>query len=344
MLKEDNLGLGARSGQAEGREFGLGGFQDLLGRLNGKSEVKLEKEKEARLELGRKLYAEQRWGPSRFVRGGLLVGDKIEDEKPISTEVVLKKEEDEPGVVEVLIKKEEEEEDDEEIVGWDLLEQRTKVRQEKREKTEKKNKHRDSTLDTTTTKPGVGTTLATTTANIKGEASPESSATDHKESKEERRQRKLQRRAKKEAKRLAKSTATPTSSTTPSQTGTSTPTTAVVIKTDGLATPQSGTSTPLGGGLAVRQRYLRQKRMAMMDPNALREVFHVRHVWLEWTNPVLDSDDESRLILPRTSDNERPDFPSNHGPCCILAGGSYTANKHQLANRRQHDRIMSVTT
>lgn len=54
-------------------------FQDLLGRLNGKSEVELENAQEPRAQLQRNLYTERRWGILQFVSGGLLVGDRIHE-------------------------------------------------------------------------------------------------------------------------------------------------------------------------------------------------------------------------------------------------------------------------
>ena len=78
-LKDDNLGLGAKrgSGQAEGQCTGLDAFQGLLGRLNGKSDGALQKEQESRDDLKRAIYSERRWGSVRFIRGGLLIGEKM---------------------------------------------------------------------------------------------------------------------------------------------------------------------------------------------------------------------------------------------------------------------------
>lgn len=80
-LKDDNLGLGAKRGrgQIEGQCTGLDVFQGLLGRLNGKPEVDLEKEQKSRDDLKRAIYTENRWGSVRFISGGLLVGDKIQE-------------------------------------------------------------------------------------------------------------------------------------------------------------------------------------------------------------------------------------------------------------------------
>ncbi|KAK4691493.1 Pin2-interacting protein X1, partial [Lecanoromycetidae sp. Uapishka_2] len=82
-LKDDTLGLGARheATQEEGRSTGLDTFQDILGRLNGKSTIELEKSKRSRSDAKRSAFVDQRWGRLRFVSGGLLVGDKTE--KPL---------------------------------------------------------------------------------------------------------------------------------------------------------------------------------------------------------------------------------------------------------------------
>jgi Pin2-interacting protein X1 len=80
MIKEDNLGLGAKigSGVGAGECTGLDAFKDLLGRLNGKDEDELEKEKKSREDLKRAIYSERKWGSTRFVKGGFLIGDRIQ--------------------------------------------------------------------------------------------------------------------------------------------------------------------------------------------------------------------------------------------------------------------------
>ena len=74
-LKDDNLGLGAKS-SVNLPATGLDAFQGLLGRLNGKSDADLEKEKLSRDKLKRAMYTESRWGALQFVSGGFLVGDR----------------------------------------------------------------------------------------------------------------------------------------------------------------------------------------------------------------------------------------------------------------------------
>ena len=80
MIKEDNLGLGAKigSGVGHGECTGLDAFKDLLGRLNGKEEDEIEKERRSREDLKRAIYSERKWGSTRFVQGGFLIGDKIQ--------------------------------------------------------------------------------------------------------------------------------------------------------------------------------------------------------------------------------------------------------------------------
>lgn len=84
-MREDNLGLGAKvgSGVGAGECTGLDAFKDILGRLNGKDDGELKKEREERENMRRWAALDGRWGAGaeggvKFVRGGWLVGDKIE--------------------------------------------------------------------------------------------------------------------------------------------------------------------------------------------------------------------------------------------------------------------------
>ncbi|KFZ13004.1 hypothetical protein V502_06804 [Pseudogymnoascus sp. VKM F-4520 (FW-2644)] len=81
VLKDDNLGIGAKkgSGLEQGECVGLDVFQNLLGRLNGRDEDEIEREQKSREDLKRAIYTERKWGSIRFVSGGFLIGDKIQD-------------------------------------------------------------------------------------------------------------------------------------------------------------------------------------------------------------------------------------------------------------------------
>jgi Pin2-interacting protein X1 len=77
-LKDDTLGLGAKIRQKQSDECtGLDVFKDLLGRLNGKSEDVIAKERQVRSDIKTNLVVERKYGPMRFVSGGLLVGDHM---------------------------------------------------------------------------------------------------------------------------------------------------------------------------------------------------------------------------------------------------------------------------
>ncbi|KAF3055619.1 Protein PXR1 [Daldinia childiae] len=78
LLKDDTMGLGAKPRHKQNTECtGLDVFKDLLGRLNGKSEEVIEKEKRVKSEVKTCLYVERKYGSMRFVSGGLLVGDQM---------------------------------------------------------------------------------------------------------------------------------------------------------------------------------------------------------------------------------------------------------------------------
>ncbi|KAL2165909.1 hypothetical protein VTG60DRAFT_3600 [Thermothelomyces hinnuleus] len=77
-LKDDTLGLGAKRNNGD-ECTGLDAFQDLLGRLNGKSDDTLETERKAREEVKLNLYMARKFGPMRFVKGGWLVGDQVKE-------------------------------------------------------------------------------------------------------------------------------------------------------------------------------------------------------------------------------------------------------------------------
>lgn len=81
QLKDDTLGIGAKkgSGLEQGECVGLDVFQMLLGRLNGADEDELAREQRSREDLKRAIYTEKKWGSIRFISGGFLIGDKIQD-------------------------------------------------------------------------------------------------------------------------------------------------------------------------------------------------------------------------------------------------------------------------
>ncbi|KAK5011648.1 hypothetical protein LTR28_010357, partial [Elasticomyces elasticus] len=66
LLKDDNLGLGAQRGKSNADTFGLSTFSGILGRLNGKSEVQVQKEQAVQRDVQLASYHGQRWGRMNF--------------------------------------------------------------------------------------------------------------------------------------------------------------------------------------------------------------------------------------------------------------------------------------
>ena len=79
-LRDGNLGLGATHvfGPTDGQPTGLDTFHHLLGRLNGKHEIDVDRDENLRTDIRRSIYVEQRWGRFRFVSGGFLAGDEAQ--------------------------------------------------------------------------------------------------------------------------------------------------------------------------------------------------------------------------------------------------------------------------
>ncbi|CAF9938037.1 telomerase inhibitor [Imshaugia aleurites] len=80
-LKDDKMGLGAKHEAARdsNETTGLDVFQDLLGRLNGRSTKDLKQDRIQRSTFRSSTYIDQRWGYLQFVSGGLLVGADLGD-------------------------------------------------------------------------------------------------------------------------------------------------------------------------------------------------------------------------------------------------------------------------
>jgi len=268
LLKEDTLGLGAQRGKAEGQNFGLIGFNDLLGRLNGKDESIIQQEQQKRIEIGNKLYAHQRSGGTKFVSGGFLVGERIETHLPKEQAIV----EVNMGHVEDGTNVKETEEKDVNVVK-DLVEDARKKYKKRKEQQEKQASKIKKIEKKVSKKHKLNKESSSNSDQEQDD--DEIDTSERRETKEERRQRRAERKARKEEKRLKKAQrANGTVSTEGAQDIASS------LVTSGVSTPITGASTPLGGNrVNVRQRYIKQKRMAMMDPQALREVCDLIELW-----------------------------------------------------------------
>ncbi|KJX95152.1 G-patch domain protein [Zymoseptoria brevis] len=279
MLREENLGIGAQVGKGNAETFGLSMFSGLLGRLNGKSEVEVEKQQSALRDVQLSTFQAQRYGFMNFVSGGLLVGDKMEF--PKSTVMMDKAA---PGAGKKGLKRKadqdtsEQPESKKKMAIVDADNQSSEDDSDDNEvaapaKKEKKRKSKVEQNDVVSTKAAAKEIRRREKAERKAAREARKASKWGADSGEkarlkiEKRARKEERRQRKEEKRRRQAAKTASSAQ-----ASTTQTSASSSDSDGTATP------PVSGGFAggrhaVRQRYIQQKRMASMDPQALKEIF-----------------------------------------------------------------------
>lgn len=241
LLKEDNLGLGAKAAKADDQNFGLFALQDIYGRLNGKSETQLGKEQVHRADLGRKLYAEQRWGPSRFVRGGFLVGDTIEDTPPVAA-IQVGHEDAAANLIEPNILRAPARSDPR---GVESVREKEQKKPRKSTKRMKDPDEEDATVNE---------------KSSSGMQPHLSLPVMEKETKEERRKRREERRQRKANKQAQR------------RSDNSIVTNPIVEVGQIQRSTAANANQSFDSRISVRQRFIKQKRMSSMDPQALREV------------------------------------------------------------------------
>ncbi len=278
VLKDDMKGLGFNKAK-EDEVTGLDVFSDLLSRLNGKSEAAVQEDQSARLAVKTNRYVELRWGPMRFVRGGLLVGDKqVDDEASTESEPseekgtetavasVARSKKDKKSKKRKTDEADEDEESDSEVTekkdkkrrrkdeDEDAKAERKKRRKEEKKKEKKKSKKSDKT---------------------KSESDDDDDNEDDekvakKKAKQEKKDKKKEKREKKEEKKRRKAAKAAESSDSSSDSDDD--------GDDSTATPaaSSGTATPLSTRNFSRSRYIAQKRRAVMDPKALAQIFMIK--------------------------------------------------------------------
>ncbi|KID77384.1 PinX1- protein, partial [Metarhizium brunneum ARSEF 3297] len=263
-LKDDMKGLGYNKAK-EDEVTGLDVFSDLLSRLNGRSEESVEDERQARLVVKTNRYVEAKWGPMRFIRGGLLVGDEIKVEST-SEESTPTSEVDERG------KKSKKDKKSKKRKAGDLEEGEPESAHaadaEKKEKKRRKEERRAKKLaaaagaeDNTADEEGRSKKRSKKdkSKSKPGSEAEDGSTTDSKRSKKDKKKRKTE-----EAEGGDSNSATASVPTSTVTTGTSTPT--------GSGT---GTSTPRGSRNFVRSRFIAQKKQAVLDTKALAQVSFV---------------------------------------------------------------------
>ncbi|KAG4031364.1 hypothetical protein MFRU_009g01420 [Monilinia fructicola] len=302
VVKDNNLGLGAKvgSGVGHGECTGLDVFQNLLGRLNGKEEAEIEKEQKSRDDLKRAIYAERKWGSIRFVKGGVLVGDKIQDlidgekERVKALEVKGKSTEKDSSSEESDSSSDEGEKTSEPVAEKKKSSKRKRDEQDgeeksssKKSKKEKKSKKRKSEDEDEDDKDKAESKKSKKSkknrkSKSKSTSESESETPDDAAMKARKREKKEKKRREKEAaaagadtedtsstskssKKKSKKDKHKSSSTSESSTKESTP----------AVTETSARSAPMGIR-SIRARHIAQKRMASMDVTSLNQIFMIK--------------------------------------------------------------------
>lgn len=308
-IKDDTLGLGAKkgSGVGEGECVGLDAFKDILGRLNGKDDGVIMKEREEKEDLKRRLYVDGKYGGMKFVRGGVLVGDKIQDlidgekervrlkEKKEKKEKKAKEERDEseksakdgasPDVVAVKTKKSKKRKVDQDAASEeDSSSESKKAKKERKEKKKEKKRKAQEAEEEAAVSPEDDESLRKKEKRERKEKRREEKRRKQEESGES---EKTSKKEKKSKKRKEKEEAEKSSSEDePSSTKPS------------ASLPTSGTSTPVpapsfGRHASVRSRFIAQKRAAIMDTASLNQVcLGLRRLARAMANNIADLHDK----------------------------------------------------
>ncbi|KAI1111336.1 hypothetical protein F5Y14DRAFT_443331 [Nemania sp. NC0429] len=315
-LKDDTLGLGAKIIQKQSDECtGLDAFKDLLGRLNGKSEETLDTERQMRSEIKTHLVVERKYGPMRFVSGGLLVGDHMKmaelvDSKLVSTPI---KSESAPGVTEIESAKKEKrekkdrkskkrkaneaEEDDasddkrekkrkkhskaDRELGGDDNEagKSAKEKKDKKEKKEKKLRRPGKASEEQDVESVEPEKKRKKSKKSKDSPQQDSVSTDSAESSKDAAVERTRKRDKKKDKKRKQADSIETNGGTAATE--SSITTSATPLDSGSSTP-SNTSTSTTQALSARHllraRYIASKRMAFDDVRALNQIFMVKPI------------------------------------------------------------------
>lgn len=262
IVKDGNLGLGAKrgGGLAEGECTGLDVFQSLLGRLNGKGEDELTKEQKSREDLKRAIYTETRWGSVRFVKGGYLVGDKIQELVDLEENRIRKLAQRSSATV-----PEASECDSSARLNLTVSETQSAKKNKGKKKQKEVRKQNES-----------GEVLFETQGAVADEGKSDQTATQDMSNEVISTKPKNSKKKKKH-----KAVAGPSQAVESVATTNSTPTTLSLFSTpvpdQQLSTPQS----VLGGRHAVRSRNIAQKRLAVLDTASLNQV-SARDLFLQW--------------------------------------------------------------
>lgn len=292
-LKDDMKGLGFDKAVKDDEVTGLDVFNDLLSRLNGKSEAAVEEEKRARLVVKTHRFVEQRYGAMRFVRGGLLVGDELKADDNLAKKEDEEERKEEEGEKKASKKRKATSLEEGEDESASAAEPESKKKRKREEKKSSKKRSADVSNDEAPTETDSKAKRKdkkskkdksakseaeddvdmdeapkqSTSIEQSDDSGPSSKPKKSKEErKEEKRLKKLKKEEKKEAKRRKKAEAKASSKSTSPE-----PSTTEEATTSEATPAGSGTSTPRTNPHFVRSRFLKAKREAM-DTNAINKV------------------------------------------------------------------------
>ncbi|KAK7738473.1 telomerase inhibitor [Cytospora paraplurivora] len=293
VVKDDNMGLGARRNQGD-ECTGLDALQDLLSRLNGRADEAVAEDRRKREDTRMSQYLARRLGTIRFVYGGLLVGDKVQElaDSMEGKEQGAARVPGQDGVPAAGASEEESSEEDEE-------------EEEKSKKKEKKSKKRKAEED------GEGESKKQKKSRKRKTDDDEDSKSKRKEKKDKKRRkekeddesrsddadeaasaRKKAKKEKKEKRRKSKEDGDDddkSSDDSESKSSKKKRRKAEKEAGDEASPPSTKTSTPAASGISTptipnavphrhlaRSRFIAQKRAAVMDQAALNQIFMIK--------------------------------------------------------------------
>lgn len=275
VLRDDNAGLGAQKGKSNADTFGLATLSGIFGRLNGKSEVEVQKQADTQRDLELQTYQSRKWGNMNFVYGGLLVGDKMEEDEKKKlaewnekvTQGKRKADDEAPAEASASSKKRKHKSGSEsEASGSSDDSEDVKEKKQK-----KKSKKGEAAADSSSE---AAERAAKKERKEKRRKDGKTTGSDDKaQAKEEKRARKEERRKRKEEKRRRKEAKGKTSTQTSRDQSSES-------SGDEAAAPEvkkpAAAVSFAGSRHAVRQRYIMQKRQAGMNPQAMAEILMLK--------------------------------------------------------------------
>lgn len=273
--KGDRCGLRERQERDNDKCTGLDTFERILGRLNGKPSEEIAVEQKASDDLHTAMYLERRWQFPHFVSGGFLVGEQLKPvgQKPVETSIPSQKECPHDNQHSDCVRSQKLDDNIEMLVPHKTIDI---SKQQKMERSR-------------------NTSMSIDEPSTKHRRSEEKIGDQNLQGRFEKAKGRLKRKKRRHADQLDE---TARSQSLPSP----------IAST--INQPSSTPKHSVGDRYAVRQRYIRQKKMALSDAKALNEVCPARRSY-EVNCPYLtanlktfiDSNDQSVIVLWKVRGN-----------------------------------------